>query len=43
MEKDKVHGEEVDWEAQMLSALSVTNIAIIQRSVTQTSVLVVAS
>jgi len=41
MQEDEVHGEEVNRATQMLSALSVENMTIMQRTVTQTSVLVV--
>jgi len=33
-----VHGEEVDRATQMLCALSVANMAIMQRIITQTSI-----
>ena len=40
-EEDDVHGEEVGWATQMLSALSVTSMVIMQRSATRISVSVV--
>jgi len=41
--EDEVHGEEVNQETQMLSALSVASMAIMQRTVTQASLSVVVS
>ena len=40
-EEDEVHKEEVSWATQMLSALNVASMTILQRTVTQTSVSVV--
>ena len=42
-EEDEVHGEEVNQATQMLSALSVASMAIMQRTVTQASLSVVVS
>jgi len=42
-EEDEVHGEKVNQATQMLSALSVASMAIMQRTVTQASLSVVVS